>query len=79
MGLEQAFPNAITLGEDAWPTIEHLVLQTIRTNVILHGVVLCPGLQPERGDVQLLCLLEQAKRHLSPQSQEKGRGMQWQN
>lgn len=74
--LEQALPGAITLDENAWPTIEYLVLKPIRTNVTLHGIVLCTRLQPERGDVQLLCLLEQAKCHLSPRSQEKRCEMQ---
>lgn len=73
MGLEQALPDVIALDEDAWSTIEHLVLEPICADVVLHRLVLCPRLQPDRGDVQLLCLLEQVERHLSPQSQEKRR------
>ena len=65
VGLKQALPDTVTLNEDAWPSIEHFVLEFMSVNKVLDGVIFCSRLQPECWNVQLHCLLEQAERHLS--------------
>jgi len=42
-------------------------------NVASHRVILGSRLQPEGGDVELPCLLEQTKRHLSSRLHQKKR------
>lgn len=66
VGLKQALPDTVTLNEDAWPAVKHFVLESIDANKVLDVVIFCSRLQPERWNVQLHCLLEQAQRHLSP-------------
>ena len=73
VGLEQTLADAVTLNEDAWPAIDHFVLESIGANKVLDGIVFRSRLQPECWNVQLHCLLEQAQCHLSPRLQKEGR------
>jgi|SRR6267154_2043025 len=50
--LEQALlSDAIALYQDTRPAIDHLVLETVRTNVAFYSIILCSRLQPKRRDV----------------------------
>jgi hypothetical protein len=44
VGLEQTLPDTITLNEDAWPAIDHFVLESIGADKPFDGVIFRTGL-----------------------------------
>jgi hypothetical protein len=52
VNLKQALlSDVIALYQDTRPAIEHLVLESVRTNVAFYSIILCSGLQPKCRDV----------------------------
>ena len=60
-GSQKASHDTVALDEDTRPTIDDLVGHAIILDVSHHGLVLGPGLEPERRNVKRLGLLEDAQ------------------